>query len=364
MVRDYYEILGVPRNASKEEVKRAFRSLAHRYHPDKKGGDAEKFKEINEAYSVLSDDRKRAEYDAYGRVFSDTGGARGGGFGDGSGFDFSEFSRGFEGSGSRGSAFEFDFGDLFSDFFGGGRGEVRRGRDISIDVELPFEEAVFGTMRKMLLTKSSVCAVCGGKGARPGTTFEECRPCNGKGKIREARQSFFGAIQVTRTCDRCGGSGTVPKERCEACRGTGVVRRQEEVTVRIPAGIDDGEVIRLGGAGEVVPHGTAGDLYVKVHVKRHLIFRKEGMNLVMELPIKLTSALLGAEYVVPTLDGDLTVKIPGGVSSGEILRVRGKGIPLDKGRRGDLLIKLRIDFPSKLSKETRKKLEELRDEGL
>jgi len=226
MSKNYYELLGITKSASKDDIKKAFRTLAHKYHPDKKDGDEAKFKEVNEAYSVLSDDKKRSEYDAYGRVFS--GGAGSGqqgpeGF---EGFDFSNFASG-QGFGGNANGFEFDLGDIFSDFFGGQRERVRRGRDISIDIELSFSEAVFGAERRILVNKTSACETCRGSGAKPGTTMENCKTCNGKGKIHEARRSIFGSVQTARVCPECQGQGKVPKDKCAECRGAGVSRRQE-----------------------------------------------------------------------------------------------------------------------------------------
>lgn len=355
MSKNYYEVLGINKSASKDDIKKAFRKLAHQYHPDKKSGNADKFKEVNEAYTVLSDDKKRAEYDSYGRVFSD--GGAGGGQGPFGGFDFSGFanSADFEG---------FDLGDIFGDIFGGGRSQARRGRDISIDIELPFSESVFGAERKILLGKTSRCETCKGSGAAPGTSMQTCATCNGKGKIHETKRSFFGTFSATTTCSECSGRGQVPKEKCRTCHGLGVHRKDEEVALRIPAGIEDGEVIRLTGGGEAVSGGSAGDLYVKIHVKKHPLFTKEGNNLITHLSIKLSTALLGGEYRLQTLDGDLAVKIPSGVSFGEILRVKGKGVSHDKNKRGDLLIKLSIELPSKLSKEAQRLVEDLKREGI
>jgi molecular chaperone DnaJ len=194
--------------------------------------------------------------------------------------------------------------------------------------------------------------------------METCKTCNGKGKIRESRRSIFGQVQTTRTCEKCGGRGEAPTELCAACRGAGAVRGEQEIAVRVPAGIEDGEVIRLSGVGEAMRDAASGDLYVKVHIAKHPLFRREGSNLLMDLSIKLSSALLGDEYVIPTLDGNVTVKIPEGMRHGEILRLRGKGIPIDRDRRGDLLIKIGIDIPSKLSKEARKAIEELKKQGI
>lgn len=367
MTKNYYETLGLQKTASRDDIKKAFRNLAHKYHPDKKGGDEARFKEVNEAYSVLSDDKKRAEYDAYGRVFSGGAGGAGGGVGQGfegfEGFDFSNFTSG-QGFGGNANNFEFDLGDIFDDFFGGQRERVRRGRDISVDIELSFSESIFGTERRMLLNKTSACDICKGSGAKPGAKIETCKTCNGKGKIREARRSIFGSVQTTRVCDTCHGRGQVPSEKCSACHGAGVMRKQEEIMVRVPVGIEDGEVIRLGGAGEAMQGGSTGDLYVKVHVQRHLLFRREGSNLIMDLAVKLSSALLGDEYTIETLDGNVTVKIPEGIKPGEILRLRGKGVPIDRSRRGDLMIKITIDLPSKLSKDAKKLVEELKKQGI
>ena len=367
MSKDYYNILGVDKTAKPDDIKKAFRKIAHQYHPDKGSGNADKFKEASEAYSVLSDDKKRTEYDTYGQTFaghSTSGGQGGAGQGFG-GFDFSGFGGQGGGFDFSQNGFEFDLGDIFGDFFGGGgRERVKRGRDISIDVELTFAEAVFGAERKILLSKTSRCEDCIGSGAKRGTEMHTCGKCNGKGKVHETKHSFLGNFSTVRVCDECQGKGKVPKEKCPTCRGIGVLKRQEEVSVAIPAGIDDGEMIRLTGAGEAVASGTSGDLYIKVHVKRHPVFKKEGANLTVDLSLKLSTALLGEEYSLQTLDGEIKVKIPEGVSHGEILRVKGKGVPYEKSKRGDLLIHLSVKLPNKLSKEGRKLVEELRKEGI
>jgi molecular chaperone DnaJ len=372
MAKNYYEILGVDNKATQEDVKKAFRKLAHKYHPDKQGGDAAKFKEASEAYSVLSDDKKRADYDRFGRTASQQSAGAGsaqGGFGgfnpdDFGGFDFSGFSSGQAPEGAEG----FDLGDIFSQFFGGGGGAGRartpRGRDISIDIEISFSEAVFGVDRKVLLTKASTCVTCTGTGAKPGTEFATCETCNGKGKIRENRRSMFGSVSVTTVCPECKGTGKIPKEKCQTCHGSGVTRKQEEVSLHIPAGIENGEMIRMTGNGEAVQGGTPGDLYIKVHVKTHLVFRKEGHNLVTDLSLKLSTALLGGEYILETLDDKITVIIPTGIAHGEILRVKGKGVPTERGKRGDILIHISIQLPSKLSKTAKNLIEELKKEGV
>ncbi|MDZ7726350.1 MAG: molecular chaperone DnaJ [Candidatus Campbellbacteria bacterium] len=355
MAKDYYKILGVEKKASKDDIKKAFRKLAHKYHPDKKGGDENKFKEVSEAYSVLSDDKKRAEYDSYGRTFNEAGGAGAGGF------DFS----GFQQAGGQGFDFQdFDFGDIFNEFFGGGGRRQKRGRDISIDVEIDFRDSVFGTKRKVLLTKTSVCDVCQGSGAKKGTNMKTCGTCQGAGKVNETRNSIFGSFTTVRPCTACNGRGEVPEEPCGTCSGQGVVNRQEEITIAIPAGIEDGQMIRMGGMGEAVAGGIPGDLYVKVHVSKHSTLRKQGENLVMNLNVKLTDALLGAEYSIETLDGNLKLKIPEGTNSGDTLRVKGKGVVISGNKRGDLLVKIQIDHPKKLSRKAKKLLKELQDEGI
>ena len=354
MKKDYYQILGINKSASEDEIKKAFRKLAQKHHPDKKGGDEAKFKEASEAYAVLSDKKKRAEYDTYGKTFA--GGGPQGGFG---GFDFSGFQ------GQNGQAFEFDLGDIFGEFFGGQQGgNQRRGRDISIDIELSFRESVFGAERNVLIAKVGVCDTCGGNGAKKGSSMISCTTCNGKGELRETRNSFFGTFTTNRQCSRCHGKGQVPETPCEVCHGEGVSRRQEDIRIEVPAGVSDGEMIRMPGRGEAAAGGGAGDLYVKLHVKADATFSREGSNLLMSLPVKLTDALLGAEYRIRTLDGDMPVTIPVGVVHGEVVRVRGKGVPYGRGSRGDLLVRIDIQFPKKLSTAARKLIEQLRGEGL
>jgi molecular chaperone DnaJ len=355
-MKDYYQILGIAKSASDDEIKKAFRKLAHQYHPDKKGGDENKFKEASEAYAVLSDKKKRAEYDTYGRTFTGSGG---GGAGQGGfGFDASQF-QGFEG-------FEgFDFGDIFGDFFGGGRSAAsKRGRDISIDIELTFKDAVFGVERRVLVTKTALCTACHGSGALNGTEMESCATCNGNGTIRETRRSILGSFTSQRECTVCHGKGKVPKEKCRDCNGRGVGKREEEIKIQIPAGMDNGEMIRMPGKGEAVAGGAPGDLYIKVHVRPDVKFTREGTNIVSTLSVKLSDAILGATYTVPTVDGEIEVKVPPGVRHGETLRARGKGIPLQSGGRGDFLMKVAIPMPTKLSKSAKALVEKLREEGV
>ncbi len=363
--KDYYQSLGVEKNASKEEIKKAYRKLAHEYHPDK-GGNAEKFKEVNEAYSVLGNDEKRAQYDQYGQTFSN-GGPQGGGFG---GFDQGGFG-GFDFSGFQnaqgGQNFEFDLGDIFGDFFGGGGGgrkKQKKGRDIQVDLEITFAESIFGAEKNISFTKTSHCDDCNGTGAKKGTDMVTCSVCNGIGKVVETKRSIFGVFNTEKTCERCGGIGKVPKEKCNKCGGDGLVKKQEQVKVNIPFDVEDGESIRLTGAGEAVKGGQNGDLYIKLHVRNKTVFERQGKDIATVLNIKLSDALLGAKYSLETLDGPIELKIPEGVSFGEVLRIKGKGIPMDNGRRGDLLIEVNIKIPTHLSKNAKKVINDLINEGL
>lgn len=357
MASDYYKTLGVEKNASQEDIKKAFRKLAHQHHPDK-GGDEKKFKEASEAYSVLSDEKKRKEYDTYGSA------GPGAGFSGANGFDFSGFSSGMGGQGFDG----MDLNDIFGDLFGGTRAGrssgVRRGRDISVDLQISFSEAVFGIERKVSITKTGACDTCKGSGAKPGAKINMCTHCNGKGSISEAKQTMLGAFMQTRECSTCHGAGKIPEEKCATCKGHGVMRKEEDITIRIPAGIENGEMVRLTGAGEAVLNGKAGDLYVRIHVAPHKVFKRDREHLIMNLNVKLTDAILGAEYPIETLEAPIKVTIPKGISSGEVLRVKGKGVPYEKKHRGDLFINVEVKNPTKLSRTAEKLIEELRKEGL
>jgi molecular chaperone DnaJ len=367
-MKDYYKTLGVDKSASADDIKKAFRKLAHEYHPDKGTGNEAKFKEVSEAYSVLSDAKKRSHYDQFGSAGPGAGGQGGysggfggQGFGNGfEGFDFSQFTQG------NGQGFEFDLGDIFGDFFGGGGGRQRtkRGSDIQVDLEISFYESVFGGEKSIYLTKTSTCKDCRGTGAKVGTEMSTCSDCGGRGKVKETRRSFMGSFVTEKVCEKCHGQGKVPREKCSACHGLGIVKKQDELKIKIPIDIDDGETLKLNGAGEAISGGIAGDLFIKISVREDKIFHKQGSDLVMDLPIKLSDALLGAKYLVKTLDGDIDLKIPEGVAYGEILRVRGKGVPKSNGSRGDLLIKMNIVTPNRLSKNSRKLIEELKKEGI
>ena len=305
--RDYYEVLGIKKGASKDEVKKAFRKLAATHHPDKKTGNEAKFKEISEAYSVLSDEKKKAEYDTYGQAFQGGGGG-GQGFG---GFSWQDMAGGRQ--------VEFDMGDIFQNFGdmfngGGSRSRTARGRDISIDIELPFKDAIFGTKREVLLTKNNSCGACQGSGAKSGTDLTNCTTCNGVGKIREAKQSILGNVMTVRPCSACEGVGKIAKEKCPDCHGDGIKKSTEEIKVNIPAGIQNGEMIRLTGRGEAAKGGESGDLYIKVHVQKHDRITRDGLNLYDTLPVKLSDALLGKTYSIETLDGEVDIKVPAGIT--------------------------------------------------
>jgi len=354
-MKNYYEILGIEKSASKDEVKKAFRKLAAKYHPDKKTGDEAKFKEISEAYSVLSDEKKRAEYDTYGRSYAGGGPTHGAQWGG--------FQGGFNGA-------EFDINDIFEgfgDIFGGGRqGRSRevRGNDISVDIELTFKESIFGTKRTLKLTKNNTCITCKGNGADANSESVTCTTCNGNGKIRETRQSILGQFATIRECSHCHGTGKVPKVKCATCKGEGVLRSEDTIEINIPAGIEPGEMIRMPGRGEGVRGGTPGDLYVKIHVQRDKDIHRHGINLETTLNIKLSDALLGGKYIVQTLDGPIDIKIPEGIRHGEMLRIKGKGVPAGGSSRGDFHVKIVIDIPQKLSRTAKKLIEDLRKEGI
>ncbi|NCN11747.1 molecular chaperone DnaJ [Candidatus Kaiserbacteria bacterium] len=353
-MKDYYKILGLEKGASKDEVKKAFRKMAAKYHPDKASGDEERYKEVTEAYAVLGDEKKKAEYDTYGQSFNGAGGG-------GAGFNWADFQGGAQGFGGQG--FEFDLNDIFQNFGFGGGGQVQRGSDISIDINLTFEESIFGVTRKVLLTKNNACTYCDGTGAKKGSSQENCSTCGGQGKIRESRQSIMGSFTTVRECSTCHGTGKVPKERCPHCAGAGIARTQEEIAIKVPAGIQNGEVIRMTGRGEAMPHGQPGDLYIKVHVEQHATIKRDGNTLISKLPIKLTDALLGATYSIVTLDGTVDIKIPAGITHGELLRIKNKGVPSERGR-GDFMVKISVETPKKISRKAEKLIEELRGEGL
>ncbi len=361
MSKNYYETLGVDKNASKDQIKKAFHKLAMKYHPDKNNGDDKKFKEVNEAYQVLSDDQKRAHYDRFGNANMGGFGNNQSGFGGFEGFDFSGFSnnQGFDMG---------DIGDIFGDIFGGGMGRssrrVKRGRDIQTEITVSFEESIFGVKKTISLNRQSICDICNGSGAKIGAKMNICKTCGGSGKIQEIKRSILGSFSTTRLCDSCMGTGKIPSEKCSNCSGAGVYKKQEDININIPSGIDVGEMIKMTGYGEGIQNGTSGDLYIKINIKPHHIFKREGLNLFMDLPIKLSDALLGTVYDLKTLEGKIVqVKIPEGVNHHELLRVKDKGVPSNRGR-GDIIIRIIIKMPVKLSRKQKEIIEDLKKEGI
>ena len=353
MGKDYYAILGIDKGASKDDVKKAFRKLAQQHHPDK-GGDEAKFKEITEAYAVLGDEKRRKEYDTRGSSF---GGGQGGGF------DWNQYAGGFGQGGV-----EFDLNDLFGDFgdmFGGGRRAAKaRGRDISVDLDVTFKESILGAHKTIRIAKVSACDTCKGSGAKQGTAFDTCKTCSGSGRISEMRRTVFGQFTNTRVCDVCDGAGKIPKEKCPTCGGKGVARKEEDINVTIPTGIEQGEMLRVSGQGEALKGAAAGDLYIKMRVKPHSVFRKEGNSLVMDLPLPLSDALLGTTASITTIDDkQIEVKVPPLTEPVQVLRVREKGVP-GRGGRGDLFINVSVAMPKKLSAKAKKAIEELKREGI
>jgi len=338
---DYYELLGVNRTVSEGELKKAYRKAAMRYHPDRNPGDKaaeEKFKELSEAYQMLSDPEKRAQYDRFGHAaFDQTGGG---------------FSGGFEFSGN----FEDIFSDLFGDIFGGGRQRARRGEDLSYNIEISFEEAAFGAEKTISIPRSVTCETCHGKRTKTGTTPKTCTTCRGSGQVR-FQQGFF---TVARTCHQCGGQGSVISDPCDTCRGTGVGRKTATLQIKIPAGVDSGARLKLRSEGETPPAGgVPGDLYILIQVKEHPLFKRQDHTVICDIPISFPQAALGTEIEVPTLEGKIKLKVPAGTQSGNVFRLRGKGIvSLNTGGRGDQLVRVIVEIPRQLTTRQREILEE------
>jgi molecular chaperone DnaJ len=352
--RDYYEVLGISKSASPDEIKKAFRKLAIKHHPDKDGGDEAKFKEINEAYEVLKDESKRQRYDQFGHA-----GVGGGAAGGGSPFE------GFQGF--NGQGFEFNFGDgglgdIFNSFFGGGstsqRGP-RRGRDVETTLELNFEEAIFGTEKAIHVTLDDECTHCKGTTVEPGYDMKTCPTCHGAGQQTRVMNTMFGAIQQQVTCETCHGRGKVPEKTCTVCHGKGTERKRQEITIKVPAGVDDGATIRLRERGEAIADGAKGDLYVNLRVKPHKKFTREGDLILSDEHIGIVEAALGTAIEVETVDGVVTMKIPAGTQSGTDFKLSNHGVPHVRGTgRGAHIVRVIVDIPTKLSKKQRELLEQ------
>ena len=369
MATDLYEVLGVKKGATDSEIKAAYRKLALKWHPDKHKGekDAEKkFKEINVAYEILSDKKKRQQYDTFGAAGGKSGFPGGGGGAGGfdfNGFDFSNFSNGASG-----------FADIFETFFGGGGGGARsrtkkrgpmRGNDIEAAIKITFEEAVFGCEKELEIAKADKCEQCSGKGAEPGSSFVTCKSCNGAGEVRSVRNTILGQVATSHMCDECGGEGRVPEKKCSVCHGTTRARTKERVKVKIPAGVDNGSVIRLNGKGEGgIYNGPSGDLYISLHVVPSKKFVRSGHDIHGEIEIHLVQAVLGSEVEVETLDGKRKIKVPPGTEEGKVFKISGEGVPkMRGGGRGDHLVKVRISIPKKLSKKEKELYQQLADES-
>lgn len=359
VAKDYYKILGVSNGASQDEIKKAFRELAHKYHPDKQGGSAEKFKEINEAHQVLSNPEKRQQYDQFGTTFEQAQSQ--GGFSGFDGFrDFSGFANGF------------DFGDLgemfgFGDIFGGGRkakSRASRGRDIEVEMQIDFREAVFGAEKVLELYKPCICEKCDGSGVDPESKISTCLNCGGSGRVQTIQRTFFGSFQTVTTCPNCGGEGKRAEKECRGCNGVGVVRASKKIKIKIPAGIDNGETIKLSGEGEAGKRGgKPGDLFINLKVKPDQEFKRQGNDILSKIGISFTRAALGDKIEVETLDGKVKLAIPSGTQSGQIFRLKEKGVPnLGSHGRGDHLIEVAVVTPTRLSRRQRELLEELAQE--
>lgn len=360
MNKDYYQILGISRSASQDEIKKAYRKLAHRYHPDK-GGDEKKFKEINEAYQTLSDKKKKEQYDMFGRVFE-------GGVGAEPGFDFNWAW------GRPGENLEFDFGDLgeiVEEMFGFGvprrRKDLKRGKDIEIDIEISLEDTLQGKEKEISLYKMIFCSRCQGKGAEPGTAVNECFSCRGTGQVQQIKKTFFGSFTKSTICPECDGEGFRPEKPCNVCKGEGRTKGEERIKIFIPAGIDTNQVIKVAGKGEAGKGGgKPGDLYIRIFVKAHPTFKRKGDDLYIRLPISFSQAALSDEIEVPILGGKkILLKVPTGTESGKILRISNKGTPHFSGYgKGNMYIELIIKTPKRLTKKQKELLEKMKKEGI
>lgn len=355
--RDYYEVLGISKSASADEIKKAFRKLAVKHHPDKEGGDETKFKEANEAYEVLKDQQKRQRYDQFGHA--GVGGSSGGGAG---GNPFEGFG-GFQGQNVNFDFGEGGLGDIFGSFFGGGQRQqtrARRGRDIETQMTLSFEEAIFGMEEKISLNLEDICEHCKGKRAEPGYGMKVCETCKGSGRQSRIMNTIFGQIQQDENCPTCAGRGRLPEKTCTVCHGKGTQKRKVDIKLKIPAGIDDGATIRLREHGEAIAEGPKGDLFVHIRVKPHKKFTREGDLILSEEHVSFSDAALGAEVDVETVDGEVTMKVPAGTQSGTDFKLSSHGVPhLHGEKRGAHIVTIVVDTPTKLSRQQKELFESL-----
>lgn len=356
--RDYYEVLGVSKSASADEIKKAFRKAAVKFHPDKEGGSEDKFKEVNEAYEVLKDQQKRQRYDQFGHA--GVGGNAGGGAG-GNPFE------GFGGFGGQNVHFDFGdggLGDIFGQFFGGATGgqssRPQRGNDVETRITLDFEEAVFGAEKKLTLEMQDECSHCHGSRAEPGYGTKTCDTCKGSGQIPKVMNTMFGQIQQAVVCQTCEGRGKVPEKPCTVCKGRGVERREQTINLKVPAGIDDGATIRLRERGEAIAGGARGDLYVQVRVKAHKKFTREGDLILSEEHIDMVDAALGVEIDVETVDGVVRMKVPAGTQSGTDFKLNDHGVANNRGGRGPHIVTIVVETPTKLGKKQKELLEQFK----
>jgi len=360
MAKDYYKVLGIDKSATPEQIKKAFRELAHKHHPDKSGGDEQKFKEINEAYQVLSNQEKRQQYDQYGQTF-DQARAQGGFGGAGGAGDFSDFASAFR-NGNNGAAFDGDLGDIFGDLFGfGSRTKTRRRQSAAAELQasltLNFTEAVFGVEKTITLEKDVACEHCHGSGAEPGSKISNCPTCGGRGQVN---QSLGFGLAFATVCPTCNGSGQRAEKHCSRCRGRGLTKNAVTLTVKIPAGIDDGQTIRLSGQGQAVAGKQAGDLLLRINITPSPEFQRQGFDIITEQEISFSQAALGGKIEVKTVSGLVHLKIPEGTQSDKVFQLRGYGVPHLNGRgRGDQLVKIVVKTPTRLSRRQKQLLEEL-----
>ena len=366
-MQDYYQTLGVSKTATQDEIKKAYRKLAHQHHPDKAGGDEAKFKEISEAYSVLGNEEKKKQYDQLGHAaFSQSGGNSA------NGFNWNDFTRQYGSGHFQDFNVNFDdIGDVFGDFFGFGRSSQNgsrrsRGSDMQMILDIDFMDAVFGVQKTIVVERHESCSRCNGTTVEPGTELRACFRCGGGGKVNATQQTFLGTFQTIQTCPDCRGKGKVAEHQCSLCRGRGVEKKRAEIEVAIPAGIDDSETLRLSGQGETGDFGGSnGDVYLTVRVKKHPVFTREGTTVRSEATAPFSIAVLGGKIDIPTLDGEATIKISAGTPSGKMFRLKEKGVPhLQNRGRGDHVVTVHVAVPQKLSKKVRKALDDLKGEGL